>query len=440
MITRYTPHCMQNIWLEEAKYQLWAEIELVVLRVLRQHKIITLSENVPHISLFHMPSIITESMAEELTTRHDVVAFLNIFEKALQKFLGHDSRFLHYGLTSSDLVDTALALQIKKSLEEIKNALCDLTEQLDKLCIDHKDSVMMGRTHGMMAEPLTFGRVLYVYYQEFWRHQDRLAELQPRVTVGKLSGAVGTYAHLPPYVERDVMAELSIGAWEEGPNQIVQRDRHAELLNWMALVGCSLEKLATQIRHLSRSEVCEVSEGHKRGYKGSSSMPQKRNAINSENICGLSRLLRGYAVAGMEDVALWHERDISHSSVERVAIPDAFCLLYFMLDRMKTTLENLVVNTTLMKERVVKCNGQANHEWMSQAVMLRLIEEGMSRKEAHGLVQESLDNAVGKLKNNGGLGIDRHLKYITQQECTPEDPCFEDHCTACSTFPSGSGG
>jgi adenylosuccinate lyase len=415
VIKRYTPKYMQNIWHEEAKYYLWADIELTVLRILGRHGVIKITDKIPHIALFHMPSIVAEAIEEELTTKHDVVAFLNVFEKALQRCIGHDSRFIHYGMTSSDLVDTALALQIKRSLDETKKALISLTGQLDKLCIDHKDSVMMGRTHGMQAEPLTFGRVLYVYNQEFWRHQDRLDELQPRVTVGKLSGAVGTYAHLPPYVERDVMMELGIKA-EEGPNQIVQRDRHAELLNWIALVGCSLEKLATQIRHLSRSEVCEVSEGHGKGYKGSSAMPHKRNPINSENICGLSRLLRGYAVAGMEDVALWHERDISHSSVERVAIPDAFCLLYFMLDRMKSTLENLVVNTTLMKERVVKCNGQANHEWMSQAVMLRLIEEGMPRKEAHDLVQESLDNAVGKLKNNGDLGIDRHLKYITQQD------------------------
>jgi adenylosuccinate lyase len=226
------------------------------------------------------------------------------------------------------------------------------------------------------------------------------------LAVGKLSGAVGTYAHILPEIEVDVMRELMLGV-DEISTQIVSRERHAEAFCLFAQIGGSLEKLATQIRHLSRSEVAEVAEGHGPGYKGSSAMPHKQNPIGSENICGLARLLRGYAQAAMENVALWHERDISHSSVERIIAPDACGLLYYMAINMTKIIDDLCVFTDKMKGRV-----EDNVQWISQAVMLRLIEEGMSRKDAHDLVQKSLEEACKGLKDNSGLGIERHLTRV----------------------------
>ena len=320
-------------------------------------------------------------MAEiEQTTNHDVIAFLtNVAEH-----VGESSKYVHYGMTSSDVLDTGLALQIKASGELLQRDLAALGAVLKRRAFEFKDAVQVGRTHGVHAEPITFGMKLGLWAFEVKRHLERLQRVTADAAVGKLSGAVGAYNNIDPRVEELVCAQLGLGT-EPISNQVVQRDRHACFLNALAVVGSSLEKFALEVRHLQRTEVREAEEAFGKGQKGSSAMPHKRNPILSERMAGCARVLRGNALVGMENVALWHERDISHSSAERIVFPDSCILLDYMLQKFTTLIDTLVVD----KERMLANLGQSQRLVFSGAVLLALIDKGMLREDAYRVVQES---------------------------------------------------
>lgn len=314
----------------------------------------------------------------EAVTHHDVIALVT----CLAESVGPEGRYIHRGMTSSDVLDTALAVQMKRAGRILLAGLDRLTDALKVLAERHAATPQMGRTHGVHAEPVTFGLKMALFWDEFRRHRQRLARLLPELCVGKISGAVGTYAHLDPWIEAAVCKRLGI-APAAVSSQIVPRDRHADFLGRLAGIGASLERFALEIRHLQRTEVAEAGEPFQKGQKGSSAMPHKQNPILCERICGLSRLLRGYAAAALENVALWHERDISHSSVERVALPDATLALDYMLDRATWLAANLRVDPERMRANLEASKGL----WASEAVLLALIEKGLSREAAYAVVQ-----------------------------------------------------
>jgi len=378
MIERYTLPEMGKIWSEENKFRKWLLIEQLVCEALaRQGRIPQeAARKIRAKATFDIDRI----KEIEKETRHDVVAFLeNVAES-----LGPESRYVHIGLTSSDLLDTATACLLKEAGELLLRRLGKLVEAVENRAVEHKRTVMVGRTHGVHAEPITFGLKLLVWYEELKRRRRNLERALDTVSYGKISGAVGTYAHLDPEVEAYVMEKLGL---EPSPisTQIVQRDRHAEFLSSLALVAASLEKMATEVRNLQRTDVLEVEEPFGRGQKGSSAMPHKRNPVLCERICGLARLVRSYAMAGLENVTLWHERDISHSSVERVVLPDATIALDYMLERFTWVVENMTVYPERMRENLEKTKGLI----FSQRLLLELVEAGMSRQQAYGLVQSS---------------------------------------------------
>ena len=379
MIPRYASQQMTEIWSDENRFRLWQEVETVVCEVRADRGEIP-AEAAREIRA--RGAFETERVLEiERTVQHDVIAFLT----NLAEHVGPSSRFVHQGMTSSDLLDTSFALQIKQAGEVLRTALVELLEATEARAIEHRDTVMIGRTHGIWAEPTTFGMKLATWAFEIDRDRKRLAAAARSIAVGKISGAVGTYAHTPPIIEEYVCERMGL-AIEPASSQITHRDRHAEFLSVLALIGASLERFATEIRHLQRSEVGEARESFGKGQKGSSAMPHKRNPIASENVTGLARLLRSYASAGFENVALWHERDISHSSAERVALPDSCLILDFALVRMTKLIDNLVVNTDRMLENLESTRGLV----FSQAVLLALIEEqGLSRDAAYRIVQRN---------------------------------------------------
>lgn len=402
MIERYSKPEMTNIWSDNTKVLCWISIEVEALHAMKNHGVIPDEVDIPTVQIRHrqsqpdetcmlfegtgtklatrisLPKFIEDWLVEEERTRHDVVAFIHTLEPYMQDV----GRFIHYGMTSSDLCDTEMAMRMGSSLDLITLSVSRLKSTIYARAEEYKESPIVGRTHGMWAEPTSFGLVLLSYVAELKRHLARLHDISSRAKVGKLSGAVGTYAHIRPEIEKDVMEKLGLGI-EEVPSQVVNRDRHAEVFNLLALIGATIERLAVEIRHLSRSEVREVSEPFGEKQKGSSAMPHKKNPIGSENMTGMARLLRHYAGAAMENIALWHQRDISHSSVERMIAPDAFGLLYFMLDRMTKMMSGLVVHTDEMLARVE----YALPDWRSQMDMLKLISDGSSRKEAHDRIQ-----------------------------------------------------
>ena len=405
MIPRYETPEMKEIWSDKTKYRLWIDIEITALKHMIELDVIPLPKISAKMAFkktekLDMTQFVRKCLQIEQQTHHDVVAFINVLEGILGDKIG---RFIHYGMTSSDLCDTQYAIQMRRSLSVISADLNFLRQIIHTTADQYRNTIMIGRTHGRHAEPLTFGLVLLIYVDEIQRHLDRIEEIWPRVAVGKLSGAVGTYSHIKPQVEKKVMADLGLKA-PRISNQIVQRDRHAELFNLLALIGATLEKLAVQIRHLSRDEIAEVFEPFGKKQKGSSAMPHKRNPIKSENVCGMARMLRGYATAALENVALWHERDISHSSVERVAGPDAFNLLHFMILRMVKIMQGLQVDTTTMEDRAY------NSPWGSQTKMLALIKGGMSRKEAHDEIQK-----LGRINQiYEPKAYKKHLRWVNQ--------------------------
>jgi adenylosuccinate lyase len=379
MIPRYTLPEMSRIWSEQHKLEVWKELETLVVEAWVEEGTAPAAAAA---AVREAPEVDAEVWkAREEITSHDVAAFVDV----LAESVGTGGEWVHYGLTSSDMLDTAQGLILKQAAELLQQRLDAFFDVVTHKAVEHRDTVMIGRTHGIWAEPTTFGLKLATWAFEIDRDRTRLAAARDTIAVGKISGAVGTYAHTPPSIEAYVCERMGLGI-EPASSQITHRDRHAEFLATLALIGASLERFATEIRHLQRSEVGEARESFGKGQKGSSAMPHKRNPIASENITGLARLLRGYAGTGFENVALWHERDISHSSAERVALPDASLILDFALVRMTKLVANLVVDADRMLENLASTRGLV----FSQAVLLALIEEqGLSRDEAYRIVQRN---------------------------------------------------
>ena len=378
MISRYARKGMSNLWSPENRYAKWLEIEILACEALAERGEIPLSalENIKSKAGFD-----AEKIDEiEKTTKHDVIAFLT----DVASRVGEDGRFLHMGLTSSDILDTSLALLLRDAADILIDDLDRLLAVLKKQAFDHKNTIMIGRTHGIHAEPITFGMKMGVWYQEVLRNKDRLLRAKETISVGKISGAVGTFSFLHPAVEDYVCLKLGLRPAPVS-SQIVQRDRHAEYFTTLAIIASSLDKFSQEIRLLQRTEVREVEEFFSSGQKGSSAMPHKRNPVLSENLSGLSRLMRSYALASLEDVALWHERDISHSSVERVIGPDATILLDFMLYRFTGLMEGLCVYPDRMLANLHMTKGLI----FSQMVLLKLVEKGASRENAYAIVQRN---------------------------------------------------
>lgn len=376
MIERYTRPEMATLWSEEEQFQAWLEVELAACAAWSELGVIP-KEDVD--KLYERASFDVSRIHEiEESTRHDVVAFT----RAVSETLGDEKKWVHYGLTSSDVVDTAWSVRLKRANKLLLDGIDRLIDVLGNRAKEHKSTLMMGRTHGVHAEPTTFGLKLALYFAEMKRNRERFQSASEGVRVGKLSGAVGTFAHLPPELEKITCEKLGL---EPAPisTQVLQRDRHAHYVSVLALIGATLEKMAVEVRGLQKSEVREVEEAFGKGQKGSSSMPHKRNPVGSENITGCARLLRGYMVSAYENVALWHERDISHSMVERVILPDATTILHYALHRFANIMENLTVYPKNMLRNMDRTFGLYN----SQRLLLKLIEIGMNREAAYDLVQ-----------------------------------------------------
>ncbi len=376
MIERYTRPEMGRIWELKNKFSKWLQVEILACEAMAEEGIIPRSavENIKRKASFSVERI----LEIEERTKHDVIAFL----ENVAEYVGPDSRYIHLGLTSSDILDTSFALLLKEAMELIIKGAEEFMDVLKEKAFEHKYTVMIGRSHGIHAEPITFGLKVAVWFSEMKRNLNRLHDALEVISYGKLSGAVGTFANVPPSVEAYVCERLGLKPAEIS-TQIIQRDRHAQYFSSLAILAGTLEKIALEVRHLQRTEVLEVEESFEKGQKGSSAMPHKKNPIGSENICGLARLVRSYCVSAFENIALWHERDISHSSVERVIGPDSTILVDFMLHRLKGIISNLVVHTKRMEENLNILNGLI----YSQQVLLRLAEKGLTRKEAYEIVQ-----------------------------------------------------
>ncbi|MCL1827419.1 MAG: adenylosuccinate lyase [Candidatus Cloacimonetes bacterium] len=378
MIKRYSLPEMEKVWSEESKYHYWLKVELAVCRAMCKHGMIPKADlkNIEKKANFSVDRI----YEIEKTTRHDVIAFLtNVAEN-----VGESARYIHYGMTSSDMIDTALALQCRDAINLLQDEIVDLFSYLSIKAFKYKDLLCMGRSHGIHAEPTSFGLKFLSWVDELFRDSKRLTDAKLDITYGQISGAVGNYAHIDPKIELAVCKELNLSAADIS-TQIISRDRHAYLMQIIALIGTTLEKIALEIRHLQRTEVGEVEEGFAKGQKGSSAMPHKKNPVTSEQICGLARVLRANASAAIENNALWHERDISHSSVERIILPDSFILLHYMIRKVSGLINNLVVNEANIKRNLEMTNGLV----FSQIVLLQLAEKGCSREKAYELVQKN---------------------------------------------------
>ncbi|MDJ1185338.1 adenylosuccinate lyase [Roseofilum casamattae] len=382
MIERYTLPEMGKIWTDDYKLGTWLQVEIAVCEAQAE--------------LGYIP---TEAVAEikakakfdrkrvleiEAEVRHDVIAFLT----NVNEYVGDAGRYIHLGLTSSDVLDTALALQLTASLDLIQHKVEELVQAIRYQAAQHRDTVMVGRSHGIHAEPITFGFKLAGWLAEVLRHRQRLCRLQSEIAVGKISGAVGTYANVDPKVEELACQKLGLQP-DCASTQVISRDRHADYLQALALLAASIERFSVEIRNLQRTDVLEVEEFFAKGQKGSSAMPHKRNPIRSERLSGLARIIRGHAIAALENVALWHERDISHSSVERAIFPDSCTLIHFMLNEMINLVKNLLVYPENMKRNMNVYGGVI----FSQRVLLTLVEKGMQREEAYRVVQSCAHQA-----------------------------------------------
>lgn len=378
MIERYTLPVMGKLWEIENKYQKWLDVEIAACEAWAE------IGEIPADAVQGIKKKATFDVRQineiEKVVRHDVIAFLT----SVAHGLGPDSRFIHKGLTSSDILDTALALLMREASDIIIKDIKDLMEVLKKQAFSFKDMPMIGRSHGIHAEPMTFGLKFALWYEDMRRNLLRMKRARDIISIGKLSGAVGTFSNIPPVIEEKVCRKLGLKP-EPVATQIVQRDRHADYLTTLALIAASVEKIAVEIRHLQRSEVLEAEEPFLKGQKGSSAMPHKRNPIGCENLSGLARIVRVNSLAALENIALWHERDISHSSVERVIIPDSTILVDYMLNRLKGILEGLHVYPRRMKENMARSYGLFN----SQRVMLALVDKGLTREAAYELVQRN---------------------------------------------------
>jgi len=378
MIGRYSRPEMAEIWSEEHKLRTWLKVEVLACEAwARLGKIPAEAVEVIKKKADFSPERVAEI---EEVTRHDVIAFLT----AVGERVGPESRFIHFGLTSSDMLDTALSVNLCEASDIIIEDLRKLMGVLKRRAVEHKDTVMIGRSHGVHAEPITFGLKMALWYTETARNLERMQRAKETVCFGKISGAVGTFANLDPAVEQYVCAKLGLRPAPVS-TQIIQRDRHAEFLTTLAIVASSLDKFATEIRHLQRTQVLEAEEFFEKGQKGSSAMPHKRNPIRSENVSGLARVVRANAMAALENIALWHERDISHSSAERVIIPDSCILVDFMLARLTGVVDKLLVYPENMKNNLQITKGMIS----SESILLELVQKGLTREEAYKLVQRN---------------------------------------------------
>lgn len=415
MIERYSLPQMQAVWTLEEKYATWLKVELAVTQVQE--------------TLGYIPQGVSEDLRKkagfnlqrideiELEVKHDVIAFLT----SVAEHVGENSRFVHLGMTSSDLIDTALALQIQTAGALIQEKLKALKETIQRRAFEHRHTVMVGRSHGVHAEPMTFGLKLLVWVDELERHQKRLSDALEENRVGKISGAVGTYSNIDPRVEEETCRLLNLKP-SRTATQIIQRDIHAQFILALASLASSIEKFAVEIRSLQRTDVLEVEEPFTVGQKGSSAMPHKRNPVSSENLTGLARMVRSYALPALENIALWHERDISHSSVERVILPDATILMHYMLNRLNTVMQGLVVYPDNMRRNMNRYGGII----FSQRVLLSLVQKGISREDAYRLVQRNAHTAWnvegGDFKANL-LTDPEVLQHLSEVEI---DTCFDE--------------
>lgn len=378
MIERYALPQISAIWSDESRFRIWLDIEIAACEA--HHKLGMVPPDALKEIQERADFQVSRILEIEEEVKHDVIAFLtNVAE-----YVGPSARYIHYGMTSSDILDTALAVQMVQAGNLISDTLDEMIEVLGKRAVEHKHTVMIGRTHGIHAEPITFGFKLAVWYDELRRQSRRIKEAIESVRVGQISGAVGTYDHLDPSVETYVCEKLGLKPANIS-TQILQRDRHAHFLSVLALIAGTLEKIATEIRHLQRTEVLEAEESFTKGQKGSSAMPHKKNPIICERISGMARLLRGNLVAALENMALWHERDISHSSVERIILPDSTMIIYYMLKKSVDLIANLKIFPEHMLRNLKGTNGLFN----SQGILLALTRKGVSREEAYRLVQRN---------------------------------------------------
>lgn len=408
MIERYTRPEMGKIWEDEFKYSTWLKIEILACEARTEFGEIP-PEDVQIIkdkAAFDVKRV----LEIEETTKHDVIAFLtNVAE-----YVGPESRHIHYGMTSSDILDTTLSYQLKSSGEILLRQLYELKDALKKRALEHKKTICVGRSHGIHAEPTSMGLKFALWYEECKRNIVRLQNAIESISVGQISGAVGTFEHLSPKVEEFVCEKMGLKPASVS-TQVIQRDRHAEFASTLAIIAASLEKIAVEIRHLQRTEVLEAEEFFSKGQKGSSAMPHKRNPIVSERITGLARLIRSNAMAALENVALWHERDISHSSVERVIMPDSCILMNYMLELMTKLISNLIVYPEAMIKNLNKTRGLV----FSQSVLLQLVNKGITREEAYKLVQTcAMDVWQDESKNLKGelLGNNDVVKLLSKEE------------------------
>ncbi len=406
MIERYSLPEISKIWSVENKYAAWLKVELAVCAAYNKYG------KIPNASLDailkNAKFNVIEIEETEETAKHDVIAFLT----NVAKYVGEDSRFIHLGLTSSDIVDTSFSLLLKESLSLILLKAEALAESLKKKAIQYKYSPIMGRTHGIHAEPVTFGFKLLIFYEEIKRSVERIRSALNDVSFGKLSGAVGTYANIPSEIEKEALNSLGLKPLLS--NQVIQRDIYAGCFYCLAVLGASCEKIAIEIRHLMRTEVLEVEEPFSMGQKGSSAMPHKKNPIASENICGLSRVLRSNLIAALENIPLWHERDISHSSVERIIGPDSTILSYYILSQLIYLIDNMIVHEDSMVKNIDITKGVI----FSQKVLLSLVNKGMLREDAYKLVQSIAHESIKtRTEFKSLLKVNRNvLQYLTAGE------------------------
>jgi adenylosuccinate lyase len=413
MIPRYSRPEMAGLWEPESRYRAWLDVEVLACEANARLGLIPARAlgNIKKRAKFNVKRI----DALEKIVKHDVIAFLT----AVGENVGPDSRYIHLGLTSSDVLDTSLAALMRRASDIIIAGIKALRATLKKKALRHKNTVMIGRSHGVHAEPVTFGLKMALWYEEMGRALERMERARDVVSVGKVSGAVGTFANIDPFVESYVCRKLGLRP-EPVATQVVQRDRHAEFLSVLALIASSLEKFSVELRHLQRTEVLEAEEYFSEGQKGSSAMPHKRNPISAENLSGLARVVRANAVAAMENVALWHERDISHSSVERIIIPDSTILIDYMLARFNRLLDRLFVYPQNMQRNMAISKGLFH----SETVMLALVEKGLARETAYSYVQR---NAMDVWKHGGDfkqlLKRDRDISaHLSGREI---DDCFD---------------
>ena len=413
MIERYTLPEMGEIWTENAKFQSWLDVEIAACKANYE------LGNLPKEQLNHITSnanFNSERIKDiEKEVKHDVIAFLT----NLNEYVGDAGRYIHVGMTSSDVLDTGLSLQLKDSCDLLIKEIVNLEEQIRKLARKHKDTIMIGRSHAIHGEPISFGFKLAGWLAEILRNKKRLISLKDLISTGQISGAMGTYANTDPEVESIACNLLGLKP-DVASTQVISRDRHAEYVQTLALVGSSLDRFATEIRNLQRTDVLEVEEGFSIGQKGSSAMPHKRNPIRSERVSGLSRVLKSYVNTALENVSLWHERDISHSSNERIMLPDVSICLHFMLREMTEIISNLQIYPENMLDNMNRYGGVI----FSQKVLLILVEKGMSREEAYKLVQKNAHLAWNTKNGNFRKNIENDSKIKERITITEIDECF----------------